>query len=102
MTSPGHQGRRFCGSCPGSLDPAPEKRTPGLIAQVRSECDHSRTARSDIRVVCARLAITCADFAAIHERLAQSMPHKAFRLLAISQAARDKATAYRRLAMNAA
>jgi hypothetical protein len=51
-------------------------------------------------VVCARLAVTCANIAAAHERLAQRRPDEAALLLSISEAARDRARAYRQLAAN--
>lgn len=89
------------GSQPGLMhDLAPEERTPGLITQVRTARDHARATRSQMSAVCARLAITCADFAAVHERLAQRRPDQAPLLLSVSQAARDNATAYQRLAAN--
>lgn len=95
--SPGQSGGQ-----PGpGHDLAPEERTRGLVAQLRSACDHSRAARHEVGAVCARLAVTCAHVAATHERLAQCRPDEAARLLSISQAARDRATAYRRLATGA-
>lgn len=86
------------GPVPPVRDLAPEERTPGLIAQVRSACDHSRAARTEMRMACARLAVSCADAASLHEQLAQRIPVEAARLLAISETARDRARAYRRLA----
>lgn len=81
-------------------DLAPEERTPGLITRVRTARDHSRATRFQMSAMCGRLAITCADFAAVHERLAQRRPDKAALFLSVSQAARDRATAYQRLAAN--
>ena len=74
------------------------QRARDLTAQLHPVRDRAQATRSQMSTTWERLAVTCTDIAAIHERLAQAMPHEADRHLSFSQAARDHATAFRRLA----
>lgn len=76
------------------------ERTHDLTPQLRSAHEQTRAIHSQMKETWERLSVTCADIAATHERLAESMPHEAARHLSFSRAARDNAMACRRLAAN--
>lgn len=78
--------------------PSPAGRAGDLTTRLRSEYEQSLVRRARMSALWARLAATCVEVAATHERLARHRPQSAARHLSVSQAARDHAVKFQRLA----